>query len=108
MSGLKHIEVANLESFGKDPRLNSVDEMLVEGENYLVKVIKSTSTAENMDELRYVIYHHSKACSFIDLPPTSLDIKEQCLRAIYNTYQYLYAMNFESVPSLDPLQYGYG
>ena len=81
--------IHTVENFGKDLRLNSVDEMLVEGEKYLVKVIKIISTAENMEELRYEIYHHSKACSFIDLPSTSLDTKEQCTPYTIHTNIYM-------------------
>ena len=60
-----------------------------------------------MDDLRYNIYHHSKSHSFIDLPPPTFETRGHCMRAIYNTYLYLYAMTSESVPRLDPLDYGY-
>ena len=60
-----------------------------------------------MDDLRYEIYHHNKSVSFVDLPPTSLETRGHCLRAVYNTYQYLYAMVSERMPVLDPTKYGY-
>ena len=39
--------------------------------------------------------------------PTSSETKKHCLRAFLNTYQYLYAMDFKTMPSLDPSDYGY-
>ena len=91
LSGLKQLDYFDLEKVGEDPRINSIEDMLQESEKYLVKVLRPRSANKTMDDLRYEIYHHNKSVSFVDLPPTSLETRGHCLRAIYNTYQYLYA-----------------
>ena len=107
LSGLKQLTNAKLGSFGKDPRVHSVEEMIQAGEEYLVRVLKSSSSCKSMDDLRFDIYHHSKSHSFVDLPPTSFETRGHCLRGIYNTYQYLYAMVVKLMPVLDPREYAY-
>ena len=59
-----------------------------------------------MNELRHQICHHKKSSSFIDLPPTSLEIKGHCLRAIFNCYQYIYALQSKLMPEPDPKEFG--
>ena len=107
LSGLKQLDYFDLEKFGEDPRINSIEDMLQESEKYLVKVLRPRSANKTMDDLRYEIYHHNKSVSFVDLPPTSLETRGHCLRAVYNTYEYLYAMVSERMPVLDPTKYGY-
>ena len=107
LSGLKQLAISDLDNFEKDPRMNCVEDMLLTAEKYLVKVLKSSSPCISMDDLRYHIYHHSKNQSFVDLPPTTFETKGHCLRAIYNTYRYIYAMVSESMPQLNPVHYGY-
>ena len=106
VSGIKQLPKADLVNFGKDPRVFDVDDMLIKGENYLIQVIKPGSLCKSMDELRHDLYHHSKSKSFVDLPPTSFEIRGHCLRAVYNTYMYRYALCGE-MPSLDPRDFGY-
>ena len=86
--------------------MNCVEDMLLAAEKYLVTVLKPNSPCKSMDDLRYHIYHRSKSQSFVDLPPTTFETKGHCLRAIYNTYQYIYAMVSESMPPLNPVHYG--
>ena len=81
--------------------------MLESAEKYLIQVLKHGSSCRNMDELLYYIYHHSKGHSFIDLPATTYETRGHSLRALINTYQYLYAMISECLPILDPREYGY-
>ena len=100
--GLKQLPEANLFNFGKDPRVIDVEEMVAEEEKYLIKVIKPKSTSKSMDELRHDMYHHSKVKSFVEIPPTSLETRGHCLRGIYNTYLYRYAMCVKSMPILNP------
>ena len=107
LSAIKQLPKANLLNFGKDPRIVDVEEMIKEGERYLVTVMKSNSSCKSMDDLRYDIYHHTKSSSFVDLPPTSLETRGHCVRAIYNTYQYTYAMLIKSMPVLNPNDYAY-
>ena len=54
LSGLKQLPPTNLETFGEDPRLNCVEEMLCMAEKYLVKVLKAGSSCKTMEELRYI------------------------------------------------------
>ena len=106
-SGLKQLAILGLDNFGKDPRLNCVEDMLLAAEKYLVTVLKPNNPCKSMDDLRYHIYHHSKSQSFVDLPPITFETKGHWLRAIYNTYQYIYAMVSESMLQLNPVHYGY-
>ena len=91
----------------RHPRLNSVEEMFESAEKYLIQVLKHRSFCRNMDELHCYIYHHSKGHSFIELPATTYESRGHSLRALINTYQYLYAMISECMPILDPREYGY-
>ena len=107
LSAIKQLPEVNLLNFGSDPRIGDVEEMIEEGEKYLVLVIKQNSSCKSMNELRYDIYHHKKSIFFLDLPPTSLETRVHCLRAIYNTYLYKHAMRVKSMPFLNPKDYGY-
>ena len=52
LSGLKQLDYFKLEMFGEDPRVNCVEDMLIEAEKYLVKVLRASSSVTTMDELR--------------------------------------------------------
>ena len=60
LSAIKQLPKANLLNFGKDPRIVDVEEMIKEGEKYLVTVMKSNSSCKSMDDLRYDIYHQNR------------------------------------------------
>ena len=51
LSGLKQLAISDLDNFGKDPRMNYVEDMLLTAEKYLVKVLKSSSPCISMDDL---------------------------------------------------------
>ena len=107
LSALKQLPKANLFNFGKDPRIFDVEEMVTNGEQFFIQVMKPNSFCQSMNALRHDIYHHSKSKSFVDLPPTSLETKGHCFRAFYNTYQYRYAMLVKTMPILNPRDYAY-
>ena len=57
-----------------------------------------------MDELRYHLYHHSKA-SLLDLPPTSYATAAHMLRAYYVTYLQMDCLNDTHLISPNDLGY---
>ena len=103
VSGLKQLAISDLYNLGKDLWLNYVEDMLLAAEKYLVTVLKPNSPCKSMDDLRYHIYHHSKSQLFVDLPQTTFETRGHCLMAIYNTYQYIYAIVSESMQQLNPV-----
>ena len=106
LSALKQSKTASLHDFGKDVPTYNAKNVIKEGERYLIQKIKPNSNCKTMNELRHQICHHKKSNSFGDLPPTSLEIKGHCLRAIFNCYQYIYALQSKLMPEPDPKEFG--
>ena len=65
LSALKQLQTASLHNFGKDVRIYNVKEMIKEGKKFLIQGLKPNSNCENMNELRYQMYHHKKSSSYI-------------------------------------------
>ena len=51
LSAIKQLPVANLLNFGSDLRIVDVEEMIEEGEKYLVLAMKPNSSCKSMNEL---------------------------------------------------------
>ena len=102
-AALKANPVMYLTGFGRSA--NYGEECSANAESYIVQLFKKDSQFKTLDELRYWLYHHSKATSLQDLPPTSREITSHIRRAFYITHMYTTCL--ETPSKLDPLQYGY-
>ena len=98
-----------LKHFGKSPNLS--EQMVKNTEVYLIKVLKPQSDARNFSEYRSEVFHHTKASSLQNLPPTSQGISPHIKRSLYNAYTMMHCLDIyldkENVVVLKPDDYGY-
>ena len=92
-----------IKAFGK--RVDgSLDNVISNAEEYLVKLINPRCPYKTMDELRYYKYHQAKNITIADLPPTSYQLRGHILRALYSTHLQLNCMQGVVI---DPRQFGF-
>lgn len=101
---LKANPLSFLQGFGLNPNDPSIEVFMTNAEAYLVQVLKPGSSCKTMDELRYQMYHQSKAVTIDQLPPTSAATLQHVRRGFYAAH---IQMNCLNGTSLCPLQYGF-
>ena len=107
-AALKAEPVKHLQGFGNFSKLN--DAVSNEAEKYLVKVLDHGCTANNFNELRKHMFHHTKSSSLQNLPPTSQGLAPHIERAHYNAYTMMHVLDdFLGIKTnfLDPLNSGF-
>jgi hypothetical protein len=103
-AALKAEPVTFLQGFGANPNDPCLEQILQKAEEYLVQVLKRGSPCKTTDELRYQMYHQSKAVTMDQLPPTSASTTGHIRRSFYAAYT---QMNCLTGASLDPKLYGF-
>ena len=95
---------ALLKDFGQSPFLS--DSMIQKAEEFLVKVLKHSSTSTTFTSLRKEQYHASTSATHLTLPPTSHGLLAHIQRSHYNTYIITHLMTPGSAV-ISPQEFGY-
>ena len=94
-----------ISDFGRD-RLD--DDIIYQAEQFLVRLISKTGPPpDTFDELRIKLYRQARQKSFIELPCSSNEIRQNIRRAYMQTRMWLESHLRNAAETLDPELYGY-